>query len=191
VSIEITVRERLRSGDVTGAATEAIRGLGPRVLQYLRSLLRNEGDAGEAFSSFAEHLWIGLGSYRGEGSFKAWAFRLARNAALNLRNEAWHRRVRPFVTGEATALADEVRTRSTSGREIQRQSRALDELRQELEEKDRTLLILRVDQGLSWEEISSVLSVELDPIAPNTLAQRFVQIKRTLREMARERGLLA
>jgi len=179
--------ELLRSGDNARAATEAIRGIGPQVLQYLRSLLRNEGDASEAFSSFAEHLWVGLGGFSGASSFKAWAFRLARNAAINLRNEAWHRRVRPFATGEATALAEEVRTRSSSRVEGQRQ--ALDELRRELAEEDRTLLILRVDQELSWEEISAVLSAG-KPLAPNTLAQRFVQIKKTLRELARARGLL-
>lgn len=190
MSIDTVVQGLLGAGNVAGAATEAIRGLGPSVLQYLRSLLRDEGDAGEAFSSFAEHLWVGLKSYRGEGSFRSWTFRLARNAALNLRNEAWHRQVRPFDTGEATALADEVRTRSSSRMEKQRQAQELEELRRELSEEDRTLLILRVDQELSWPEISDVLSMGGEPILPNTLAQRFVHIKQLLRKRARDRGLL-
>jgi RNA polymerase sigma-70 factor, ECF subfamily len=190
VSVGVVVLERLRAGDTAGAATQAIRQLGPRVLQYLRSLLRDEAEAGDAFSSFAEHLWVGLDGWQGSGSFESWAFRLARNAALNLRDEAWHRRVRRFATGEATALAEEVRTGNTSRLDRQRQAEALEELRRALPEEDRTLLILRVDQELSWEEISAVLSGEGEPITPNTLAQRFVRIKESLRKRAEERGLL-
>jgi RNA polymerase sigma-70 factor (ECF subfamily) len=187
-SVEGEVQARLRAGDAPGAATAAIQGYGPKVLQYLRSLLRDEADAGEAFSRFAERLWAGLPGYRGEASFQTWAFRLARNTALKLQDEAWRRQVRPFVTGEATALAEELRTRTVV--RLERQRQALDELRRALPEEDRTLLILRVDQRLSWEEIAEVLGDEGPPLLANTLAQRYGRLMERLRELARERGLL-
>jgi RNA polymerase sigma-70 factor (ECF subfamily) len=188
MSVEELIQERLGAGDARAAATEALRGYGPRVLQYLRSLLRNEADVSEAFSRFAEHLWAGLDGYRGEASFQTWAFRLARNAALKLQDEAWHRQVRPFATGEATALADDLRTRTVV--RLERQRQALDELRQTLPEEDRTLLILRVDQELSWEAIAAVLAGEGEPALPNTLSRRYARLLERLRALALERGLL-
>jgi len=188
MATEARVQERLRAGDAQGAATEAIQGYGPAVLQYLRSLLRDEADAGEAFSRFAEGLWAGLPGYRGEASFRTWAFRLARNSALKLQDEAWRRQVRPFATGEATALAEELRTRTVV--RLERQRQALDELRQALPEEERTLLILRVDQQLSWEEIAQVLAADGEPLLANTLARRYARLMDRLRDMARERGLL-
>ncbi len=88
------VQQLLSSGDLRGAATEAIRGFGPQVLQYLRAELRDEAEAREAFSQWAENLWRGLPSFRGESSFKTWSLWLARNAALSLRDQAWRKRGR-------------------------------------------------------------------------------------------------
>ena len=102
MSAEEKVRALLSSGDRKGAATEAIRGFGPQVLQYLRAVLRDEAEAREAFSQWAENLWKGLPSFRGESSFKTWSLRLACNAALNLRDEAWRKRGRRLATGEAS-----------------------------------------------------------------------------------------
>src|SRR5512137_345407 len=155
-------RRLLAEGDLPGAATDAIRTLGPEVLRYLRSILRNEGDAQEAFSQFAENLWRGIGTWRGEGSFRAWTFRLAWNAAINMRNEAWRRKGRRLVTAEVSALADEVRTRSAL--RVERQRQALDKLRESLGDEEVSLLALRIDQGLSWAEIAQVLSADGTPV---------------------------
>ncbi|MBS1109817.1 MAG: polymerase, sigma-24 subunit, subfamily [Anaeromyxobacteraceae bacterium] len=62
--IERRVRELLAREDRPGAATAAIQDLGPPVLRYLRSLLRDEDDASDAFSIFAENVWRGLPTWR-------------------------------------------------------------------------------------------------------------------------------
>jgi RNA polymerase sigma-70 factor, ECF subfamily len=187
-SIDDTVRVRMASGDVPGAATLAIQEFGPPVLRYLRSLLRDEDDASDAFSIFAENVWRGLESWRGEGSLKAWSFRLAWNAAMNLRNEAWRRRGRRFFTGEASALAEEIRTRSHV--KVERQRQALDKLRESLDVEDVSLLALRIDQKLSWAEISSVLAESGDKAEPAALMKRFERLKARLAKMAKDQGLI-
>jgi RNA polymerase sigma-70 factor (ECF subfamily) len=186
--LELRVRELLAAEDRPGAATLAIQELGPPVLRYLRSLLRDEDDASDAFSVFAENVWRGLPTWRGEGSLKAWGFRLAWNAALNLRNEAWRRRGRRFFSGEASALAEDIRTRSHV--KLERQRAALDALRESLEVEEVSLLALRIDQKLSWTEISEVVSADGVRVEPAALMKRFERLKGRLARMAKDQGLI-
>src|SRR5512134_3090953 len=95
-AVQSRVQQLLAAGDTSAAATEALRALGPEILRFLRSVLRNEEDAADAFSHFAERLWRGLSSFRGQSSLRTWAFRIAWNSALTLRSDAWHRRGRRF-----------------------------------------------------------------------------------------------
>ena len=187
-ALETRVRELLTAGDHPGAATVAIQELGPPVLRYLRSLLRDEDDAADAFSVFAENVWRHVSTWRGDGSLKAWSFRLAWNAALNLRNEAWRRRGRRFFSGEASALAEEVRTRSHV--KVERQRQALDKLRESLEVDDVSLLALRIDQKLSWAEIAEVVSSDGVRVEPAALMKRFERLKGRLARMAKDQGLI-
>ena len=186
--IEARIGELLAAGDRAGAATAAIQEFGPPVLRYLRSMLRDEDDASDAFSIFAENVWRGLGTWRGDGSLKAWSFRLAYNAALNLRSEAWRRRGRRFFSGEASALAEEIRTRSHV--KVERQRQALDKLRESLDVGEVSLLALRIDQRLSWAEIAEVLSTDGEPVEPAALMKRFERLKVRLARMAKDQGLL-
>jgi RNA polymerase sigma-70 factor, ECF subfamily len=188
IPVETRVRELVAAGDLDTAATEAIRGLGPQVLRYLRSLLREESAATEAFSQFAENLWKGLPGFRGDASLRTWAFRLAFHAALNLREEAWRRRGRRLATGEASKIADEVRTKTVV--RVERQRQALDKLRESLSDEDRSLLVLRIDQALSWAEIADVLSAEGRRVEAATVTKRFERVKERLAKMAKEQGLV-
>ena len=188
MDVDARIRALLESGDTAAAATAAIQEYGPPVLRYLRSLLRDEDDANDAFSAFAENVWRGLPGWRGDGSARAWAFKLGWNAALNLRNEAWRRRGRRFFTGEASALADEIRTRSHL--RVERQRQALDRLRASLDVEDLSLLTLRVDQKLPWADIAEILSDAGARVEPATLMKRYERLKAKLAKMARAQGLI-
>lgn len=182
------VKGLMATGDDGAAATLVVESLGPAVLRYLRSMLRVEEDAGDAFSQWAENVWRGLPAFRFEASLKTWAYRLAWNAATNLRNEAWRKHGERLRTGLASALAESIRTRSALV--VERQRQALDELRAALPDEDRSLLVLRLDQRLSWAEVAEVLAVEGEPVDPGTLMKRFERIKGKLGKLAKERGLL-
>ena len=188
VSPDEIIKARVATGDLRGAATEALRAFGPKILGYLQAVLKDEADAADAFSIFAEHLWRGLPGWRGQSSLKTWAFKLAWHAALNLKDEAWRRRGRRFRTGEASKLADEIRTRT--GVRVERQRQALDALRAELTAEEQTLLVLRIDQQLSWEEIAEVMGDEA-PLEAAALRKRFERLKEKLTRLARERGLVS
>lgn len=183
LAAEDRVRDLIAQGDLRNAATEAIRAYGPQVLTVLRAVLRDEGDARDAFSQWAENLWKSIATFRGESSFWTWALRLARNVALNLRDEAWKRRGRRLATGEASAIAEDVRTRSVI--RVERQRQALDRLRAQLSAEEQLLLVLRVDQDLPWNDVAEVVGEDA-----NTLTKRYERLKERLARLAREQGLV-
>src|SRR5512146_3040612 len=100
MQLEETVQERIARGDLAGAATEAIRALGPKVVGYLRQVLKDEDDAADAFSIWAEDVWKGLPSFQARSLLRTWSFRLAYNAAMDLRAKAYRRRERRLATSE-------------------------------------------------------------------------------------------
>jgi RNA polymerase sigma-70 factor (ECF subfamily) len=188
MALEEQVRQLLAGGDDGGAATAVIDALGPAILRYLRAVLRDEGDAGDGFSQWAENVWQGLPAFRFGSSLKTWSYRLARNVAVNLRDEAWRRRGQRLATGQASALAASIRTRSVLV--VERRRQVLDELRATLDEEEQSLLTLRLDHELPWSEVAVVMAGEGTEVDPATLMKRFERIKLKLGKLARERGLL-
>ncbi len=188
MSLDDQIRALLAHGQVGDAATNVLQQLGPQVLHYLRTALRNEADATEAFSQFAENVWKGLGAFRFDCSLRTWAYRVARNAASDLRKQPWRQRRRRLATTEAHAIAEQVRTRTHERVEQQRQ--LLDELVRSLPEREQSLLFLRIDQDLSWAEIAAILSAAGRPLDASTVMKRYERLTVRLEKMARRRGLL-
>jgi RNA polymerase sigma-70 factor (ECF subfamily) len=179
----------LSAGDARQAATEVIRAHGPAVLRYLRALLRDEALADDAFSLFAEWAWSAIRRYRGDSPIRAWAFGIAWNAAQRVRGEGWQKRRERLPTSEASRLAQDIRTSSASKRE--RRADELEELRKELAPDEQNLLVLRLEQSLSWNEIAAILSGAGESVGAPALRKRFERLKDRLGELARRRGLLS
>ena len=110
MSLEEQIAELMERGDFKAAATISLQGLGPQVLGYLTAVLRDEDDARDVFSQFAEDLWKGLPGFRGECSFRAWAFRLAWHAAARFARDPYRKRGRPIRTTEISRIAASVRS---------------------------------------------------------------------------------
>jgi RNA polymerase sigma-70 factor, ECF subfamily len=183
-ALQARVQELLDGGDERAAANEALRALGPEILRFLRSVLRDEEDAGDAFSHFAEHLWKGLPAFRRESSLRTWSFRIAWNAALTLRSDAWHRKGRRLETGEASQLGEEIRTKTVI--RVERQRSTLDKIRALLTPDEQSLLALRLDREFSWNEIAEILSAGGETVQPLALMKRFERLKTRLTELVRQ-----
>ncbi len=184
MEVEERIAAAMAAGDHRAAATEVIRGYGPRILGYLNVVLRDDLDAGDAFSLFAEQVWRGMPAFAGRSSARTWAFKAAWSAAMKVRDDAWRRLGRRLDTGEASRIAQDVRTRT--GLRYERQRAELETLRLLLSDEDQTLLVLRLDQELSWEEVAEVLALDGEPVDPATLRKRFARIKERLAEIIRE-----
>ncbi len=187
--LEPRILALLDTGDVSAAATEALRGYGPQVLGYLTAVLRDDDDAHDVFSQFAEDLWRGLPGFRRESAVRTWAFRLAWHAASRYARDPYRRRHRPIMTTEASKIAAEVRSTMSTYAPGGRADKLM-KLRESLDPAEQTLLILRVDKGMPWEDVAEVMRADGEAPSPAALRKRFERLKEKLGKLAREQGLL-
>jgi RNA polymerase sigma-70 factor, ECF subfamily len=186
MDVEGRVDVHLSSGDLAGAASVAIEGYGPAIYGYLRTLL-DEDDARDVFSQFAEDLWRGLPGFRRECSLRAWAYRIAWHAAARHRRDPYRARGERLPSSAASRLAASVAasSRMPGGRRDR-----LRRLRASLPHEDQTLLVLRIDKELEWDDIAAVLSVDGERVTSPALRKRFERLKERLARLARDEGLL-
>jgi len=188
-ALERRIRECLDARDLAAAATEALKGYGAEILGYLVSIVRDESAASDVFGEFCEDLWRGIAGFRGHSSFRTWAYKLAWNAARMHQRDPFRRRVRRLATSEYSRLADRLRASSLRHSSAAAADR-LTKLRESLKPDEQTLLILRVDRCLSWNEIAQVLSEGEDaPPGVAALRKRFERLKERLLRLAAEEGL--
>lgn len=195
---ESAIRALCESGDMDRAATLALRLYGAEILGFLLALTRGDEDrAGDAFSAFSEQLWQGLRGFAWASSLRTWAYAVARRAFLAQDRAArrWARRRVPLPScPELEEVAAQIRTATLSYLRTERR-RQIEELRESLPEEDQTLLILRVDRDLPWQDLARIFLGE-EAATPEALTResarlrkRFQLVKRRLLELGRERGL--
>ena len=197
---EHAITELLAAGDLAGAITRAIRTYGPEVYGYLRALHRDTDEADEVFSRFTEALWRSLPGRELRCSHRTWAYAVARRTSLGYRRAERRRAARFAPWPETTGLSEiaaAVRTQTALHLQTAKRSRFA-ELRASLPEEDQTLLMLRVDRGLPWNDLVEVLA-EASEAPPSSeairrqsarLRKRFQVLKEKLQAMAREAGLV-
>lgn len=187
--LERTIAGHLAAGDNAAAATTAINGLGSQILAYLGANLRNDDAAYEVFGHFCEQLWKNIATFRGESSFKTWTYKLVMHSISRYRRDGFRRFGRQLGSGEASALAEQIRSTTAPHKRTEVKDR-IAKLRESLEPDEQTLLFLRVDQGLSWNDVAAVMSEEGDKVEVAALRKRFERAKTRLRKLAEEHGLL-
>lgn len=185
-AVEHRVLALADAGQADAAATAAIEGYGAAVFGYLRAVL-DPDDASDAYALWAEDLWRGLPAFRREASLRTWSYRLAWHAACRLLRDPFRARGASLPTSAASRLAA-----SVAGSTVATGSRraGLERLRARLQPEDRTLLTLRLDRELEWDDVAAVLSAEGAPVTAAALRKRFERLKERLRDLAREEGLL-
>jgi len=177
-------------GDLHRAATGALRMYGPAILKYLRSILGEDEAAYEVFSEFSEDLWKALRRFRREASVRSWTYKLAWTAAQDWKRRAARHPVQRLGTDEMSEIVAEIRSTTPLHERADAKDR-WNELKAALGTEDRSLLVLRVEQRLSWREIADVMATRGDPLDAATLRKRFERLKSRLHELAAKHGLSA
>ncbi len=183
---ESTIRSAWEGGDFERAATLALEQYGGELLGYLHAMARPPLDADELFSALCERLWINLPSFRWESSLRTWSYVVARNLLRSeIRAAKGPRgRVGAVVTSEIGLIADRVRSSTPAHVRTQAKDR-LQEIREALDPDDQTLLILRIDRNMAWNDIADVMHDGDDERSTAqraaALRKRFERLKERLR----------
>ena len=66
----------------------------------------------------------------------------------------------------------------------------LAQLRTSLDPAEQTLLVLRVDREMSWQDIAVVMSAEGETVSAPALRKRFERLTDRIRKLAQDAGLI-
>lgn len=180
--LEAKIRERASAADLRGAATIALEAYGPELLGYLVATCRDRAVAEEVFAMTCEDLWRGLPGFRWHCAMRTWLYVLARHAYARARRSP-HDRPR-IALSELGDVEARVRTATQPWLRTEVKDR-FQALRDELDDDERALLVLRVDRRMSWAEIAEVLGEEGQG-ADARLRKRFSLLKAKLHARAGE-----
>lgn len=196
--LEQQIRAHFDAGRLEAAATATLEGYGDEILSFLVARLRSASDAQEAFSMFAENLWTGLPGFGWRCSMRTWAYLIARNASTRIATQPqrrWARNLELSKVAGFVELIDRVRTATNAFQQTAVKDR-FRALREQLDDEDQMLLVLRVDREMSWRDLAITIAGDehMDDEAVTREAARlrkaFERVKRQLRELAERDGLL-
>ena len=160
---------RARHGDADAFEQLVVAYEGPVYRLALR-MCGSAEDAREVAQDAFLAAWRGLPAFRGDSRFSSWLYRLTTNAAIDfLRREKHHLGNLPLE--EAPERPDPQQQEALQ--------RALDQLSPE----HRQVLLLRVVQQMSYDEIAQALSLE-----SGTVKSRISRARRQLREILLRQG---
>lgn len=177
---------RARHGDADAFEQLVVAYEGPVYRLALRMCRQHCGcagsteDAREVTQDAFLAAWRGLPAFRGDSRFSSWLYRLTTNAAIDfLRREKHHLGNLPLE--EAPERPDPQQPELLAEQREQQEAlqRALDQLSSE----HRQVLLLRVVQQLSYDEIAQALSLE-----SGTVKSRISRARRQLREILLRQG---
>jgi RNA polymerase sigma-70 factor (ECF subfamily) len=160
-----------------GEATGAVRALdelyqryrGP-VLNYLYQLSGSADTAEELGQETFIKACAGLPGFRGDCSVSTWLFRIARNTYLDSLRRPSPTRI---DTDELLAIPDSAGYADPARSYAAAEQRGLIGLAlAQLPERQRTILLLRDDEGLAYAEIADVLGISLAAVKINLFRAR-------------------
>ncbi len=172
---DLALSERLRAGEMEAFA-ELVTEFQPLVYSVTLRIVRDPEEARDVTQETFLRIYRHFDRFRGEASLKTWVCRIAVNQALN--SQRWWKRRRRAEThslDEPLALegddrlslgatlastADSPETAAIAHERLQQLERALGELKKDF----RIAVALRDIEGMSYEEIASILAISVGTV---------------------------
>jgi RNA polymerase sigma-70 factor (ECF subfamily) len=153
VDRERALHAAAQDGRWTDVAVAALELYADEWLGYLVALTRDQAVADDVFGQLLEDLWAGLPAFRWDCSLRTWSYALARNALHRSRRN--RRRTVP-LDDRIEELATQARSRTATFLRTESRDRFA-AIRARLDRDAQSLLILRINRGMSWRDIARVL----------------------------------
>jgi RNA polymerase sigma-70 factor (ECF subfamily) len=182
---ESALIQRCAAGD-EAAFAEIVADNQRMVVQLALNLLGDRDEALDLSQEVFLRVFRTIGSFRGQSTLKTWIYRIAVNQARN-RHRFWRRRHRAdqvSLDAHVAAHGDFLSGAETGPDRVLAQKELAARLKTALDGlpfDQRTAIVLREVDGLSYEEIAYSLGV-----AVGTVKSRLTRARQTLRQELRE-----
>jgi RNA polymerase sigma-70 factor (ECF subfamily) len=153
---------QFQAGEQRAFDTLFARYSGPLV-GFLGRMVPDRGRAEELAQEVFVRVYNARDRYRPTARFSTWLFGIAHNLALNELDRAYRRRERPLEPEHAGEIAADA-PGPEQRLDAQRLARRLDTALSSLPERQRAVLTLRAEQGLSYTEIAEVLGASVPSV---------------------------
>ena len=140
------------AGDADHPLVVCFNGVRHELVGTLMHVLGSRDLALDAAQEAFLKCWRGRDRLDGVGNLRAWIFRVALNAAKDVRRSAWRRKSRPLGAAERSLAADgkPVSAAAEDAEAIERLRAAIGDLRPD----EREVFLLRQNGELTYEEIA-------------------------------------
>ena len=178
---------RAKAGD-QDAFEQLVRDNEKRIYNLALRMVGDPEDALDLSQEAFLNAWKGLATFQGNSSFSTWLYRLASNACLDFlrarkrRHEAVGASLSLDDTDAAPPLSDD-HFRPDIQLERREREAALRRALDALPPHHRQVLVLRELSGLSYQELSDVLQLDM-----GTVKSRLTRARVSLRKILREDG---
>ena len=178
---------RAKQGD-QAAFEQLVRDNEKRIYNLTLRMVGNPEDALDLSQEAFLNAWKGLGSFKGDSAFSTWLYRLASNACLDFLRS---RKRRQDTTGSPLSLDDEEAppppaddsARPDLQLERKERTQALHRALDALPPHHKQVLVMRELSGLSYQEISEALELDL-----GTVKSRLTRARLALKKILSEDG---
>ncbi len=179
--------QRAKDGDQT-AFEQLVHDNEKRIYNLVLRMVGNPEDALDLSQEAFLNAWKGLGSFKGDSSFATWLYRLASNACLDFLRS---KKRRQDTLGAPLSLDDEEaapppadnRHQPQEQLERKERTRALYRALHALPDHHRQILVMRELSGLSYQEISDILELDM-----GTVKSRLTRARLALKKFLLEDG---
>ncbi len=154
--------ERAVAGDIN-AFEEIYRAYSGMVYNVARRIVNNADDADEVTQDVFMSMHQNLKNFRGGSTLKTWAYRITVNRALNAAKRSGRIRSREMLF-DHNVEPDGLPNNIDQGIEQDAAKEKAAELLAALDPEKRACLTLRAVDGLSYEEISKMLGININTV---------------------------
>ena len=155
VSVESRISELLDEQQINQAVEEILEFYGPRIFRMMMGVFHNEAIAQDVYQQFSIQLWESLESFRGDSQIYTWTYTLARRA-IGQRLRGSKKETRLHTHQRDQLAAKWTRTATAEWRKTESKDK-FQEMVEELDHDERTLVMLRIGEEMSWKEVAQVM----------------------------------
>ncbi len=175
-----------RQGDQS-AFEQLVRDNEKRIYNLALRMAGHPEDALDLSQEIFLNAWKGLSAFKGDSSFATWLYRLASNACVDfLRSQKRQREAAGFALSldDEDAPSPPVDSVELPHAQLERRERerALHRALQRLPDHHRQILVMRELQGLSYQEMSQALDLDLGTVKSRLTRARLALRKILLRD---------